>query len=292
MATLSNGIDHLANLVSGKESKLGFDQSGLKSAIAICYFTFTFVWLLVLSEFSDSDFSLVMTGGATLQCLGFVILCLRVRATKSVEGLSSNMLSMFAIYYCVRLASTSIKNGYIPVDASGDFMYQAMDAAALVAVLYLLYAVHKLYSHSYQEEDDSLPIKPLVIPSLVLAYFVHGDFNKCEFFDIVWTFSLNLETLAMLPQLWMMAKVGGKVDTTMAHFVACIVFSCVCRFEFWWYAAPELAEEEGSSWYAMVHVLGAHILQLVFSADFMFYYAQAWINGTSVLLPDAEGIEI
>jgi len=170
-------------------------------------------------------------------------------------------------------------------------MYQLMDLAALFCVLHLLYAIHKTHIISYQDTDDTLPIMPLIIPSMVLAYFVHGDFNKDEFYDIVWTASLNLETLAMIPQLWMMAKQGGKVDTSMAHFVGCVALACVCRFVFWWYAYPEIAEEDGSEIAAM-HVLIAHILQLVFSGDFMFYYAKAWINGTSVILPDAEGLEI
>jgi len=294
MVAIADGIDHIQSFVTGKNSPLvSSDQpgSGLKAAVGICYLSFAFVWFVVLGQFSDSDFSLVMTGGAALQCLGFVILCIKVRAKKSVEGLSSKTLAMFAIYYCVRLTSTSLKNGYIPVDSSGDFMYQLMDLAGLLCVCHLLYAIHKTHVLTYQDEDDTLPILPLVIPCAVLAYFVHGDFNKDAFYDIVWTTSLNLETLAMVPQLWMMAKQGGKVDSTMANFVGCIVLSCVCRFEFWWYAYPEIAEEGGSEIAAM-HVLIAHILQLLFSADFMFYFAQAKINGTSLVLPDTEGLEI
>jgi len=292
MAAIANGLDHISSFVCGNGSNLGSsEKSGLKSAIVLCYFTFAFMWIVVLGQFSDSDFSLVMTGGATLQFMGFVILCLKVRATQSVAGLSSQTLAMFAVYYCVRLTSTSLKNGYIPVDSSGDYMYQLMDLAGLFCVLHLLYACHKTHIISYDEADDTMPIMPLIIPSAVLAYFVHGDFNKNAFYDTVWTTSLNLETLAMVPQLWMMAKQGGKVDTTMANFVGCIVLSCVCRFEFWWYAYPEIAEEGGSEIAAM-HVLIAHILQLLFSADFMFYFAQAKINGTALVLPDTEGLEI
>jgi len=217
MVAIADGLDHISSFITGKGSKSSDPSgSGLKAAVAIVYLCFAFLWFIVLGQFSDSDFSLVMTGGAVLQCLGFVILCIKVRATKSVESLSSKTLSMFALYYCVRLTSTSMKNGYIPVDASGDFMYQLMDLAGLMCVCHLLYAIHKTHAVTYQDEVDTMPIMPLVVPSVVLAYFVHGDFNKDELYDIIWTTSLNLETLAMVPQLWMMAKQGGKVDSTMA----------------------------------------------------------------------------
>lgn len=291
MACLANGIDFLSALVCSNNTKAGVDHSGLKATISICYAFFAFCWFITLGLFSDSDFSLVITAGAFFQCLGFMILCMKVRATKSVEGLSAKSLSLFVCYFCTRLSSTSIKNGYVPVDSTGDYMYQLVDAASLLCVLQLLFCVHKTHVHSYQEEVDDLPIKHLIALSFVFGYFVHGDFNQSELFDTIWAASLNLETVAMVPQLWMMAKIGGKVDNSTAHFVMCIVLSSVCRFVFWWYAYPELEEEDGSI-FAAYHVLFAHIAQLLLGADFMFYYAQSWLEGTAVVLPASAGIEM
>ena len=33
-----------------------------------------------------------------------------------------------------------------------------------------------------------------------------------RFFDVVWTVSLWLDTITMLPQLWMLTKLGGQVN--------------------------------------------------------------------------------
>ena len=40
---------------------------------------------------------------------------------------------------------------------------------------------------------------------------MHADLNRSELFDTIWAVSTNIDTLAMLPQLWMMSKVGGQV---------------------------------------------------------------------------------
>ena len=129
-------------------------------------------------------------------------------------------MEMYAAFFVFRLSSTLFKNGYIPVDRSGDFMYQFFDALSLALVLNLLYAVHKKYMHSYQEEFDTLPLKPMIFPCVVVACFVHGTFNKNKFFDVTWAISTNLETFTLVPQLWMLAKMGGKVDNMTGHFVA------------------------------------------------------------------------
>jgi len=282
MAAIANGIDFMSELFKNKSSKLGgVDEGGLQASTSMMYALAGFVWILTFGVFSDSDFSAVMTAGTLLQFLGFLQLGLRVRAKKSVEGLSSQTLVMFVLFYCFRLTSTTMKEGYIPVDTTGDFMMQAFEAAALLCVCHLLYCMHKKFPYSYQEEEDTLAILPLVVPSLVLGYFVHGDFNKNEFFDFVWATSLNLETLSMVPQLWMMAKIGGQVNSATSHFVVCMVGAFVCRFTFWWYAYNEQSTD-----IAGLHILFAHVIQLVLLADFMFYQVQAWINGTAVNLPE------
>merc|ERR1719316_363192 len=194
------------------------------------------------------------------------------------------MLLMFVAFYVFRLTSTTMKDGYIPVDQTGDFMLQTFEAVSLLCAMYLLYCTYKLYPYSYQEEHDTLPVMPMIAPCVVLAYFIHGDFNKNRFFDIVWAASLNLETLALVPQLWMMAKVGGKVDRATSHFIACTILSCVCRFTFWVWAYDEQTWEV-AAW----HILIAHCVQMLFCADFLYYYVQAWFNGTSVYLPTEDG---
>lgn len=292
MVAIADGLDFLVDTLHGRSSSVGgkLDHSGQSGAITMCYLSFVFGWFAVFGKFSSMDFSAIVTCASCVQCMGFSLLTLKVRATKSVAGLSSGMLVMFSWHLATRLTSTSLKNGYIPVDKSGDFMYQFFDALSLALVLNLLYAVHKKYMHSYQEEFDTLPLKPMIFPCVVVACFVHGTFNKNKFFDVTWAISTNLETFTLVPQLWMLAKMGGKVDNMTGHFVACIVASTVMQFTFWWWTGVEL-EKRGPN---PVHqlIMGMQILKLILGADFMYYYTMAWFSGTQVVLPNFEEMEM
>merc|ERR1719263_540360 len=115
--------------------------------------------------------------GISSKTLSLFVLFLCVRLVKSVAGISSKTLSLFVLFLCVRLVSTTLKKGYIPVDRSGQYFNQFMDMCTVALASHLLYCCHKTYSHSYQEEHDSLPVLPLVIPCVVLACLVHGNFN-------------------------------------------------------------------------------------------------------------------
>jgi len=289
MAAIANGIDFLAAVVRGQSTKTGasVDKAGMRNASLLSYAVFTFFWFIVWGKFSSWKFSAILTCSSVVQCLGFVLLSLKVRGSKSVAGLSGKMLVLYFLHFVARLTSTTMKNGYLPMDKTGDYMYQLVDFGSLLLVLNLLYCVHKTYGHSYQEEHDTMPLAPMVLPCLVLAIFVHGHFNKNFFFDTAWAFSMNLEIVLMLPQLWMMARQGGRVDSLTAHFVATFAISTVLSFTFWYYNYHSLAKR--GAWLAGMMIMVAQGLKLVLSGDFMYYYTLAWFDGTHVVLPDREG---
>jgi len=294
MSAIADGIDFFADLLSSKSSTVkansGVDYGGYKSASGLLYFCFSFMWLFVYHRVSNKDFSAVITAASVVQCMGFLVLSLRVRTHKSVAGISAKTMGMFVLFLAIRLCSTTLKKGYIPVDRSGQYFYQLMDMWTMCLAAHILYCCHKTYSHSYQEEHDTLPINIVAIPCVVLAFFVHGNLNRNPFFDIIWFISLNLETIAMLPQLWMMSNIGGKVSTVSSQFVAANVLSRVMVVTFWLWAYSELKQKDGSNLVGQ-QIMGAYLVQLFLSADFAFYYVKGLLDGTdAVVLPQAEGI--
>merc|ERR1719263_764216 len=66
-----------------------------------------------------------------VQCLGMVLLGLQVISTGNASGISAKALSLDALAICCRLSNTVWLNGYLPVDASGDYIFQAMMCAPL-----------------------------------------------------------------------------------------------------------------------------------------------------------------
>merc|ERR1719378_738246 len=53
----------------------------------------------VADQFSDQDFSAVLTLSAAVQCFGLLLLCYKVRVTKTVMGLSKQSLQMYVIFF-------------------------------------------------------------------------------------------------------------------------------------------------------------------------------------------------
>jgi len=267
-----------------KLDSMSGSSKGVTPYIFGLYFLFAMKWAVMLEHVSEGDFSMVLTGAATVQFLGFSILVLKVCVTgpRSLDDLSSQSLLMFAVYLCFRLSSTCVMNGYIPVDPSGDWFYQLMDICSLGCIIYLLYCMHLNPRYVYDSDKDNMSISPLLLPCILYGVFVHGNFNRHAMYDTIWQISTNIETLALLPQLMLLSKTGGKVDASTCHWIVCTVASCLCRFQFWVYAWEELHLEcPAAAW----NIFLLHIVQLLLCADFMFYYAKAWVNGKEMILP-------
>jgi len=271
--------DHSRLLCSAKQSD--------RMVTYCAYFVFLACAAVVALQFTDHDFSLVLTSSAGVQCLGFFLLNQKVRKQKSCEGLSSKTLEMYCLFLVFRLGSTLFKNGYLPVDRSGDWVYQVADIGTLLVVLHLLYAMHRKHPDTYDKANDSLPIFNFLPACVLLAVFVHGDLNDSPFFDVIWTISMYLDTIAMLPQLYLMMKKGGEVEALTSHFVACLFVSRACSFAFWFYGYVEISPA-GSHNAAGLMIILAHSLQLFLCADFMYYYVRSVVKQSRLALPSID----
>merc|ERR1719326_140426 len=143
-------MDFIEEILEGKEGRAANLTVLLSYAV--------FAACVVGEEFSDRDFSAVMTLGSGIQCFGFYLLLHKVKVQNSVAGISSKTLQMYVLVLMFRLSATLFKNGYLPVDKSGDFVYQSADVASLLILLQLIYCVQKKNKETYQAEYDSLPI--------------------------------------------------------------------------------------------------------------------------------------
>jgi len=288
MAGIANAMDAGMHCMSQHDQGQLCSKTKNMSMLA-AYFVIGTWATVVWHHFTDKDFSVVLTMSSITQFLGFVLLALKVRWAKSAAGLSSKTLEMYFIFFMFRLSSTVFKNGYLPIDRSGDWVYQSADVMSVFLVLHLLYVTHKTYGTTYQAAHDSLDIFKAIPACAVLAFFVKGDLNSSPFFDWVWTTSLLLDTIAMLPQLWMMTKVGGKIDGMTSHYVIALTISRGFAFAFWWHGYTELHIEGQAFNKAGYTVLLAHILQMVLCADFLYYYVKGMMSGRgTAVLPNIE----
>lgn len=249
------------------------------------YAMFTTLAVFSAKFFSDGQFSALITLSAAMQCLGFALLRLRMSKQRSAIGVSSRSLQLFALMYISRLFSTMQYNGYLPVDRSGDWFYQSIEIASLMLCLSILNAVHTTHERSYEKSMDTCVIHCFIIGAFIVSWFVHPHLNNRMLPDVSWTNALYLESLAMVPQLWMLSKKGGEVDSLAGHYIACVFVSRILMLTFWYNSYVELQPRGSEFNLPGLGVMGAQILQVVLFADFMYYYVQAHRTNSKLVLP-------
>merc|ERR550514_687255 len=108
------------------------------------------------------------------------LLRMHVRKQRSMAGISSRALQLYVMMYCSRLYSTLQYNGYLPVNRTGDWVYQTCDVAALILILWLLFDKHTAYAYTYESDYDSCDIIGLLVVCFFMSVLVHPELNNSK----------------------------------------------------------------------------------------------------------------
>lgn len=248
---------------------------------------------------SGGDFSFLMTYGAMSRMFGFGILNFKTFKSQRATGVSIKTLQLYCLVFFFRLTSIIRHEGYLPYDKSGDWLYHIIEISALAFTASALYACMGPYKRTYQGDLDTFGEMNvpagfgaiyLAVPVFILAVFVHPNLNSDFLSDMAWTYAMYLESVALIPQLYMFQKqTSGVVELLTAHFVAALGFGRVMEFCFWVYSYHELANSAGSRLPGYL-ALFSQFMQLVLMLDFFWYYYIAVKNATPLVLPSHAGI--
>merc|ERR1719359_913768 len=233
---------------------------------------------LVWQSFHDLGLSTFITLAVAIQCFAFTCLRLKIAQTRSVAGISGRTLMLQATSCALRLCSTTWLNGYIPVDGTGDWLYQALDAFGVVILLNIIYCIFKTHRSTYQEHDNTIKVEYIGLCCFVLAVLVHPDLNNRPVFDTLWTTALYIDVVAMAPQLVLISKIRGEIEALTAHFVSATALSRLTSLIFWYHGFAELAPLDGSFNLAGWAIIAAHVLQVLLLCDFLLYYIRAVVS--------------
>jgi len=262
----------IGSVTNQQSSKEPASQHGL----VLVYAVFVTAALLVYHWMAEGEFSSVLTLSAVFQCLAFSLLGVHALSTGSVQGISAKSLQLEAFALVCRLSSTTWLLGYLPNDPSGDHLYQIFDFVSLAMVLWLLHRVLTVQSNTYEVDQDSLPVAPFALGSLVLAVLLHGDLDERPIFDTLWMCGLFVGAVSVVPQLWLFTRSGAKVSAMTSHFVAVMALSRMLSGSYMWHAHEEItcAPWVGDFNHSGYAVLAAHAVHLVLLGDFAYFYVK------------------
>mmetsp|Transcript_6335 Transcript_6335/g.9555 ORF Transcript_6335/g.9555 Transcript_6335/m.9555 type:complete len:296 (-) Transcript_6335:175-1062(-) len=253
--------------------------------------------LIVYFLFSSGDFSFLLTYASFMRCFGFALLNYKMLTGKTAKGVSVKTLELYGVVFLCRLMSILRHQGYLPFDKTGDWFYHFVEIISLASVCLAVYLIFVPLVSTYDEKydkfgnlhvPDRLGGLYLLGPCVLMAIIFHPSLNNEWFSDICWTISMYLESVAMLPQLYMFQKQatdeGGVVETLTSHMVFALGFSRVFEFMFWVTSFKELLHYSGSRMAGYI-VLLAQIGHIGIMADFFYYYFKSVSMGAPMELP-------
>jgi len=244
--------------------------------VIVAYAIFAAVSFSVYHFVAGRQYSSVITMSAIVQCFGATLLCIQVLSRKSAAGISVSSLKLDALAIGLRLSSTTWLNGYLPVDKTGDHVYQITDVVSLTMILFVMHRVLVVHRQSYQASEDSFQIGPMVLVSLAFAALLHADMDASPLFDTFWMTGLFCGVMAVLPHFSLIVQTGGQADAMTCHYIAATALSRVLSGLFMWEARNDITCKPwiGTFNHAGFAILAAHVLHLLLLGDFAFYYAK------------------
>ncbi|ESO88980.1 hypothetical protein LOTGIDRAFT_106026 [Lottia gigantea] len=198
--------------------------------------------------------------------LAILILLLKMWKTRSCAGISGKTQILFALVFTTR---------YLDLFSSFISIYNTTMKLFFIASSYFtIFLMYSKFKATYDSNHDSFRMEFLVVPVGGLAFLVNHEFLPLE---ILWTFSIYLESVAILPQLFMVSKTG-EAETITSHYLFALgsyrllyIFNWVYRYYF-------------DGFFDLIAVV-AGCVQTILYCDFFYLYITKVLKGKKLSLP-------
>ena len=103
------------------------------------------------------------------------------------------------------------------------------------------------FKATYDQNHDTFRIEFLLGPAVLLALLLNHEFSVME---VLWTFSIYLESVAILPQLFMVSKTGEAESITSHYLFALGSYRAlyIVNWIYRYYAESKCFKKSGSYW--------------------------------------------
>jgi len=198
--------------------------------------------------------------------LAIIILVLKIWKTRSCAGISGKSQLLFALVYTTR---------YLDLVTNFVSLYNTTMKLVFIGASYAtLYLMYSKFKATYDHNHDTFRIEFLVIPIVLLSLVVNHEFSVLE---ILWTFSIYLESVAILPQLFLVSKTGEAESITSHYLFALGSYRCLYIFN-WLY------RYYAEGYYDLIAII-AGVVQTVLYCDFFYLYITKVLKGKKLQLP-------
>lgn len=214
-----------------------------------------------------------------METLGLLMLQHKIACKGNVKGISGMSIGTYAIVYTLRQFLLVPSFTWYELDS---WTVEVLQLPSIVIVFDVLRSVFVTHKKSYDEELDVVSMKCLVPGCVIAAVLVCPRLAPGLLYSICWSIYIYLDVFALMPQVVMMARGGGKVEAPIAHFVAATAVRWMVDLWFWTYNFDLGPQGYYNGWNLSGWIIIVlHVLSLLLIADFMYYYLKARCNGNA-----------
>nr|CAC40612.1 ERD2 protein [Scherffelia dubia] len=207
--------------------------------------------------------------GDMTHLLSIILLLLKIQGERSCRGISLKTQELYALVFACRYLD--LFTSYISL--YNTVMKLVFLGTSFSIIYYMRY--HKFVRATYDKEQDTFRVGFLVVPCAVLALLINHEWTLME---ILWTFSIYLEAVAILPQLVLLQRTSN-IDNMTGNYVFFLGMYRSLYILNWIYRY--FTEIRYRQW--IVWVSG--VIQTALYCDFFYYYIKAWRNHERLKLP-------
>merc|ERR1712194_1005088 len=212
--------------------------------------------------------------GDMLHLASILLLLWKIHRNKSCVGVSCRMQELYLLVFCCR---------YLDLLWSYISLYNStMKVFFIISTGYLVYLMRLKppVNQTYDRATDGFQYEIYFVGPCMLGAIVFCE--EYYFTEVLWTFSILLEAVAITPQLVLLAKMR-EVENLTSHFVyamgsyrAFYILNWVSK-----YVSGDRVET--------IAVIGG-LVQTILYIDFFYYFAMSKWYGYRLVLPATKSV--
>lgn len=138
------------------------------------------------------------------------ILLHKIQTSRSCRGISFKTQAIYVLVFVARYPDLLFR--YL------SFYNSVMKLFFIASSCYILYLMRYRYRPTHDPSIDTFRVEYLLGPCFILGCVFNYQFVPME---ILWSFSIFLESVAILPQLFLLQRTG-EAETITTHYLAAL----------------------------------------------------------------------
>ena len=204
-----------------------------------------------------------------LHLLSFLILIYKLLNDQSAKGISCKTQEIYLIVFLTRYLDLLIYT----ISLYNTIM-KILFITVTIIIIYLIRFIRTISITYNREKEDNFPHLNLIPFALIMSLIIN---NKFDYWEIIWSFSLWLESVAILPQINILLQNNG-VEKFTGHYIASLG---AYRF---FYLLSWIHDYYYGNYISFVSILSG-IVQVLIYADFFYVYLKILKNNFTSYLP-------